>query len=192
MACRGTRGASPSRFRAPKHPLLVRDRTEAHCCARQRIHRPLLRISVRTPWGCFLFGTALTRVFNHWCSPATDRSVPVAIYFKFGLAVSPCIRARRREFSASVAFSDVRCWRKPSRELAGANHAAATEPQCDAASCQDGQRIIKGWRSCADTTPLTMLSNHFWSTHLLSYSSSAGAVPFLNSVPFVHTCSLAC
>ena len=79
MACRGTRGASPSPFRAPNHPPLLRDRTEAQCCARQRIHRPLLRISVRpspllvflvtlSHWDCFLFYFfflwALTRIFD--------------------------------------------------------------------------------------------------------------------------------
>jgi hypothetical protein len=77
-------------------------------------------------------------------SPVTDRSVPVTVHFKYEwLTVSSWIRARRREFSAPIAFSVVGCWRKPPRELAGANHAAATEPQCDAASCQDGQWSIK-------------------------------------------------
>jgi hypothetical protein len=122
----------------------------------------------------FLFVWALTRCCTVLYSPVTDRSVPVAVHFKFECSSS--IRARRREFSASVAFSDVRCWRKPPRELAGANHAASTEPQCDAASCQDGQRSIKGWPPCADATPLLTMcaracisniirSTHFYPTH---------------------------
>jgi hypothetical protein len=129
-------------------------------------------------------------------SPVTDRSVPVAVHFKFEwLTLSSWIRARRREFFTSIAFSDVRCWWKPPCELAGANRAAATEPQCDAASCQDGQRSIKGMATVRrNATPLlTMcaracISNSIRSTphFYLSYSSSssAGAVPFLNSVPY--------
>ena len=85
---------------------------------------------------CFFF-LALTRILN---SPVTDRSDLVAVHFKFEWVVtfSSWIRARRREFSASIAFSDVRCWRKPPHELTGTNRGATTEPQCDAASCQEG------------------------------------------------------
>jgi hypothetical protein len=160
MVCRDISDASRSPSRAPRHPPLPRGRIGARCCARQKTARRLLRISS---------GHQSVRLCRGplpaWVHPFVPHPRKATSTLRVGrflgcpmLAVSLLVpRACRRQLWLHDKIA-VRCCEWPRWPM-----------------------VHKGMADVRRHNSRVFLNiTHFLPTH----SSSAGAVPFMNSVPY--------